>query len=293
MKILLGSSTLDSFGSIESWTYTMADHLKKEGHKVQVLTFKEGIMSQAIKAIAGVQVLRAVEEGDSWDLTLLNCETSTEYVLHSKAKVDKIIQTIHTGLQKPVIHERVKHVATYPHLAGLVNAKTKGPVKIIMHPIDLERFKPEEKRTHVLSMQSEHFNDTFVFPACYNLKLSLERRSPQKDPIFSIHNSMAKAHTVIAGGRSAAEALASGCRVIAVGENPSGVATMAGEIASAKEASNFLLYNYQGHPEKGKPSVNKIEKILQDPNYKEPEEYRSWAENYFNVKDKIRKYLNV
>ena len=219
MKILVGQNHLHTLGGTETFTYALVKYLLRYNHKVDVITLKEGIMSERIKKDfpqVNVNKLRK-----RYDLALVNHTSIVEAVRQSnyKCSVGTLIQTCHgivPALEQPHIAADY-HVSISREVSDHLKAQNFNS-DIIYNGIDLETFTfdfvPSVKPENIVSLSQSHEANHILSKVAEKLGAkSFVTFNKNYNPSFGIEKYLRDADLVFGLGRSAFEAMASGANV--------------------------------------------------------------------------------
>ena len=171
MNILMGNNTLDILAGSETWIYTLAAEMVKQGHKVTAFSHSLGFIATKLESL-GVKCISEINSSvggkikpfspfleessdEKYDVIICNHYAITRY-MHDKLPNIPIIATVHGILhgegdqiwpEHPVTEFKVDQ---YISVSEEVQDKLKSSYGIdsiiIRNFFDLERFKKEKKK---------------------------------------------------------------------------------------------------------------------------------------------------
>lgn len=216
MKILLTNNKMDGLGGSETFTYTMATELVKQGHQVHVFSFSRGLVSNKLGSLM-------VKSPDSkYDLILINHNNCLRKINRLRIKDYKIrlgiegykIMTCHgiyPSLEQPELGAD-KYVAVSEEVQEHLK-KLGFNSEVIRNGIDIERFAftyHNKLKTIVIACREQEAKDK-VKRACR--MLGLEYICIENN-VWNIENIFNSGQIVFGIGRTALEAMSCGNNVI-------------------------------------------------------------------------------
>lgn len=207
MKVLLTNHSLMYVGGTEKWTYTMAKCLHDRGHDVEVFSFLEGTTSERIKPYAKV----ISEIGTGYNVVWANHNTCQYQVLN---------------LDCPKVF--TSHGPAHPFEAPLAGAdhyvsvsrETRSKYasfcpKVITNGVDLDLFRPHRKqKKHAVIATKDKNTGVLVANCLSEMGWTFDAFHYTTSPVWDPSEKMNEAQVVIGCGRTAIEAMASGCDVL-------------------------------------------------------------------------------
>lgn len=293
MKILLTNNHLVTAGGTETYVYAMACELKRLGHEVEIFTFQPGAFSFKVTELTGIRIINSLEQLGKYDLILAN-HNSTVDVCSGKGF---IIQTCHGTLPKleqPSVKANAHVAISWEVLFYLENFGIKS--YIVSNGIDCERFKPvkplNENIQNVLSLcQNEEFNKVLALEF-ENRGIGFKYFNKFSNPVWNIEDHMNEADMVISLGRGAYEAMACGRVVLVLDHRPYQTMMGDGIIGIDPELSIFNS-NCSGRYHRYTDIDYMIDDAIKYYSINLGDSMRSIALRVFNIKNSIKKYLDI
>ena len=211
LNILVANNQLHMVGGSETFTYTLLEEIKSQGHNVEYFTLKKGVVSDRIEKNLGITFMSE----SRYDLILANHNTCVD-ALYKKGFTIQTCHGIFPKLEQPsrnanafvAISEEVQN-----HLALL-----DIPSLLIHNSINIERFRPirpvSSKLETVLSLCHSEEANQFVEEACKELDIKFIKAYKYENAVWDIENLINQADLVVGLGRSAYEGMACGRPVI-------------------------------------------------------------------------------
>lgn len=210
MKILVANHWLEKLGGSETFTYTLAGELVKQGHQVDLFTFRPGMVSERIRKDFGIGMKLKCQ----YDLILANHHTCVEKV----SKLGYTIQTCHgifPKLEQPSANAH-KHVSISEEVQDHLK-KMGFESDVILNGIDQTRFrysKPAVIPKMLLSMVHSDQANAVVRDACRMAKIEFRALNKYKNATWEVEKIIKQADIVVSLGRGAYEAMSSARAVI-------------------------------------------------------------------------------
>lgn len=142
MRILLTNNHLQNWAGSETWTYTMAKELVRQGHTVEVSTFHTGAVSDLLPTVP--------YPAEEYDLCIVNHNTCLEKLKHIKGYK---IFTCHGT--KPPQEKPIDGADAYVAISDEISEYMEGlgyKNTIIHNGVDRQRFAPTTIGKGVLSL---------------------------------------------------------------------------------------------------------------------------------------------
>ena len=208
MEILVANNQLKNLGGSETFTYTLAKELRRQGHEVDVFTNVPGLVSSKLEH----EKFKVFTEANQtkYDLVLASHKTCVEKLSH----LGYTIQTVHgttPKLEQPNLKANY-FVAISEEIKEHLKTKHNLESQVILNGIDCERFKPtrpiNQQLKKVLSLsQSDELNQKLK--KLFNDK-GIEFTSLNKfaNPVWNVEDYINDADLVVSLGRGAYEAMA-------------------------------------------------------------------------------------
>lgn len=293
MKILITNHWLKKLGGSETFTYTLAGELAKQGHKVELYTRVPGIVAKRI--CSNFYITRVTDpKARKYDLILANHNTCVHDVYPHQAP---IIQTCHgttPKLEQPAAFAD-KHVAiseeVKQHLSGMGIQST-----VILNGVDCNRFRPivplNKTIKTVLSLShSDELNN--LLKSIFALKgIKVITLNKFKNPVWAVENYINRADMVISLGRGAYEALACGRPVLILDKRPY-QQQMGDGLLTKTNAAKVLEHNCSGRAFKNTNINQMIDYAIANYNPALSGWYRILALQELNIERQVQKYLSL
>ncbi len=211
MKILVANHWLEKLGGSETFTYTLAGELVRQGHQVDLFTNRPGMISEKIYNDFGI----GMDLKKKYDLILANHHTCVDQIY----LLGFTIQTCHgifPKLESPSRHAHY-HVAisqeVHDHLE-IMGIESE----IILNGIDTDRFSPKkpvnDSPRSVLSLVHSDAANEVVKRACHIAGSKFSAVDKYKIQVWEMEDMINEADVVISLGRGAYEAMACGRNVV-------------------------------------------------------------------------------
>jgi len=290
LSILVATNHLKSLGGSETFTYTLANELRRQGYEPDIFTFHEGLISEKLM-VEGF----SFQTKDKYDLILANHITCVN-LLHTKGFT---IQTCHSTkipMEQPS-RNADQLVAISEEIKGHIRNKYKRESTVILNGIDCERFKPvnpiNDKLTKVLSLShSEELNQKLK--TLFNDRgIEFATINKYVDPVWNIEDYINDADMVIGLGRSAYEAMACGRPVLILDQRK-----YQGVMGDGlfDPGSDSIINNCSGRMYK----INDIDNLVDDSisgyekeSLKIGNLLREFALDNLNIELQVKKYLEI
>jgi len=299
-KILLGQNHLDTIGGTEAYTYAMAKQLTILGHQVDIVTLRQGPISELISRQFGCRINQF---NTSYDVAFLNHTTIINGIQHMFPG-GKIIQTCH-GIEPEIDNPRllklerpvsgVKHVSVSQEVADHLSSKGFDST-IIHNGIDCERFcptnaiSPEPKSIFSLS-QSPEFNQ-ILSEICKEKSLQFSFNNKFISPRFDVESLIQKSDIVFSLGRGAYESM-SCARAVIIADKRQYQSGMMDGIINSDNILGYLENNCSGRKTRREVSkqalIDEIEKY--DPT--QGIRNRQFALINLNIANQVEEYLKL
>jgi glycosyltransferase involved in cell wall biosynthesis len=232
MKVLLVNHTLDVYAGSETFTYTLAVELERQGHRVVCFSPRLGPLAEHLlqKGIAVTDDLMTVGE----EIDVVHGQHRYESLLAHARFPDKPMILVCHGIlpwqERPIktglnafryvaVSEEVERHVVDNHLVDACD------VAVIRNGIDLHRFRcrrPIEarpRRALILSNNIPERQCDVIRGACRRLNIDLRIVGEVNLPVWNVEDYINEADLVFSLGRGALEAMACKRAVIVYGYN--------------------------------------------------------------------------
>lgn len=274
MNVLITIRDLEELGGSQTFTYTLATALKAQGHSVQYMTKKEGIVSDKLKE-------QNIKKKSRKTFDLIICQHFRPK--SSVARGDSTIQIIH-GLidaEKPL-----KYIDKYFVISEEIKDALDIDATVINNPVDLERFKPQkpinERLTVVLSLCQGKQANNLVKMVCQDMGLKLKSMSKWDNRVFNVEDEINKADLVVTYGRGAYESLACGRPVVVFDSRDYTPSYSDGYLEREHHIKESMKNNFSGRRFKMKMTKQSLKAEFERYNYRFSHGYRLFAENNYD-----------
>lgn len=290
MKILVANRHLQGLGGSETFTYTLAAELKKQGHNVEYFTLYKGIASEKIEEL-GVPF----SSGINYDLIIAGQVRTIEELrkLHYTGPLVQVCHGAVTPGEQPhpgadayiaISQEVQKHLAE------------KGiDAPVILNGINCQRFKPRRKLRKKLKViaslvQTDEAHE-MVESAARQIGAEVIRANKYTDKIWEIEKLIDKADLVVSLGRGCYEAMACG-RPVVVFDKRRYQQQLADGYLLPEKYNDFVKNNCSGRFSVKTLSVDELAAELKKYNSGDGAELRKIALRELDVKKQIGKILD-
>lgn len=286
-SILVANNHLEHLGGSETYTYTLAEELKKQDFDVEYFTFHKGIVSDKLEKDINVRFMQKRK----YDLVLANHYTCVNH-LRNKGFIIQTCHGIYPDLEQPSPHAN-GYVAISQEVKDHLSQKNLES-KIILNGINTDRYKstaplqPEVKT--VLSLCQSDEANRIIEASCQAVGARLTTLNKFKSPIWHVEKMINKADLVIAIGRSAYEAMACGRPVIIFDHRSYFEPCGDGYVKNNLEHS--LLKNCSGRAFSKTFSVTEVVKEIKKFRMEDGSFFRNIALEKFNIARNAREYLD-
>lgn len=288
MKILVTNNHLKNLAGSETFTYTLAVELQRQGHDVEVFTFHQGKVS---KRLAGEGIPIRMGDLPSYDLILANHDTCVRAV----SQKGFTIQTCH-GIY-PKLEQPSKDADLYVSISQeIANHLTDQGFKskVIYNGVDCRRFYPKnpinEKVKTILSLSTSAKFNTKLARLCKLLNIKLITLNKFKNPQWNVEDFINMADLVISLGRGCYESLACG-RPVLVLDDRQYLSEMGDGLILPENIDEIILYNCSGRRYKRRDTEKMLAEAIDNYDPKLSEFYRNFALENLNVEKQVQKYL--
>ena len=221
MKILLTNHDLSLYAGTETFVYTLAIELQREGHEVVCFSPRLGAVAQRLVS-AGVTVTADLAAAPD-DVDVIHAHHRYESLLARTRYPDRpMIFTGHGVLpwqEQPAVDalDASRYVAVSEEVRDHLVARHRVPadqVVIVRNGIDLERFRartpvsPEPRHALILSNYMPARQRAQVRRVCRAMGITV-REAGAGNALWAVEDEIARADLVFGLGRSALEAMAS------------------------------------------------------------------------------------
>jgi glycosyltransferase involved in cell wall biosynthesis len=293
MKILLANNKLRYLGGTETYTYTLAGQLIKNGHQVEAFTFRPGLISDRLKQDFCVNLSSGKQK---YDVILANHTTCVKHL--RELNPGFIIQTCHgvtTALEQPSPFAHA-HVAISEELSLHVHEITGKPAPVILNGIDCTRFRPvtpvNKRIKKVLSLAHNEALNSMLEKEFSKYGIRLYTLNKLKAPVWNVEDYINRADLVVSLGRGAYEAMACGRPVLVVDHRP-GRELKGDGIILPRNIDEFIHYNCRGQARRESNVSRLVEQAIA---YYSPEAGR-WCREYalenLNIESQTEKYISL
>jgi hypothetical protein len=293
LNILVASNHLLNIAGSETFTYTIAHELHKQGHKVDIFTFNEGKVSKKLEKLG----LKVNKLQPNYDLIIASHRSTVDKLAHLGFTI-QICHGIYPKLEQPSEKANV-HVAISKEVQDHVINLGFANCKLIHNSIDIKRFKATHpigsSVRRVLSfVRSQKLND--------QLKFLLEKRGIRDFTVIDDTNIQKRkwdteklinqADLVISLGRGAYEAMACGRPVLVLDARP--YQDLLGDgIITKENYEKILEYNCSGRAFQRLNVEEMVDEALKYYAKNKSMFYRSIATSNFDVSSNVKKYINL
>ena len=214
MKILVTNNHLKMLAGSETFTYTLANELKRQGHQVEVFTLHPGLVSAQLRA-EGFKILTKKSDLGKYDLILANHTTCVQMAFQKGFT----IQTCHglkNKLEQPSKFAHF-HVAISEEISKKLHREGYSN-EVILNGVNCVRFSPKlavnpiVKKVLSLSF-SEPFNDALRF-ILSPYGIAVTTLNKYKNPVWDVEDYINDSDLVISLGRGVYESMACGRPVV-------------------------------------------------------------------------------
>lgn len=292
MKILVANHWLKKKAGSETFTYTLCEELRKQGHEVDLFTHVTGEISRRICNNFKIKLVSAYND-DHYDLILANHKTTVE-VLSSKGFTVQTVHGIYPKLEKPNLKANM-FVAISKEIKEWLETRDLYS-ELIWNGIDCKRFrilsKINQQPKKVLSLStSEPFNQQ-LRTEFLKRGITLIALNKFKNPVWDVENYMNNVDMVISLGRGAYEALACG-RPVLVLDNRQYMEVKGDGIVTPENILDLIECNFSGRKLNRNNVPEMIDEALELYDYRNSDFYRNFAFNNLNIEKQVQKYLNL
>ncbi|MDN3666483.1 glycosyltransferase family 2 protein [Algibacter miyuki] len=287
-NILVATSSLDSIGGSETFTYAIIEELSKyPKFNVEYFTFNKGSISEKIEKNLGVGFMSFKK----YDLILANHNTVVEKLY----KRGTIIQTCH-GIY-PKLEQPSKKATGFVAISQEVqnHLGVKGfASKLIYNSINLNRFFPKKeikkKPKTVLSLCHSEEANSVIMKLAKDLGLEYLQAFKYENPIWNIEDLINKADLVFGLGRSAYEAMSCGRPVIVYDKRRYFAGYSDGYV---KDVLGFsLVNNCSGRYSKKELTLDQLKIEVQKYNSDDQYFFRGFADKELDIRKNMVKYID-
>ena len=291
-KILIGCNHLNKFGGSETYTFTLAQELSKQGFEVDVFTRQTGTVSDKISGFAKIINLKQLVKNE-YSLALISHNTIFVADIKAKTKVH-ICHGIFPFMEQASFRSDVvvcisKEVQDHSKLKGF-------DCKLIHNLIDTERFKStrpiSRKLTSILSLcQGEEANE-ILSDICKELNINFTAFNKFDKAVWEIENEINKADLVVSLGRGAMESMACG-RSVLVFDSRKYTGNYSDGLLLQNNFKDLLEHNFSGRKFKYKGTKEFIKNQLLKYNSEQGAINRQLAVKNFSAKNIAKQLLNL
>lgn len=211
MRVLLANNHMALLGGTETWTYTMAHELSRQGHEVDVFTFEPGYVSDMCKPFS-----RVVAKPDGkYDVLIINHHTCLEalqevpgykiFTSHGPAGLENAKAGADAYVSVSEETQRKLHAAGFDST-------------VIRQPIDLDRFAPDkelhDEPQRILALSKSHIGAEWVKLAAHTIGAEMAWLRGWDRARWDMPEQINNADIVVSCGRGAVEAMACGRAVL-------------------------------------------------------------------------------
>ena len=286
-SILVANNHLEHLGGSETYTYALAEELKRQNFDVDYFTFSKGWVSRKLETDLGIKF----RQKKRYDLILANHYTC---VNHLRLR-GFVIQTCHG------IYPELEQPSPYANGYVAISQEVKDhlwqkqlPSKVILNGINIERYKSitplhKEVQTVLSLCQSEEAN-RIIEASCKAAGVDLITLNKNKNPEWHVEKVINRADLVVAIGRSAYEAMACGRPVIIFDHRSYFKPCGDGYVRDQLERS--LLKNCSGRYSNKAFSVAEVTGEIRKFRREDGNFFRNFALNKLNIANTVQEYLN-
>lgn len=289
MRILVANHWLAKLGGSETFTYTLIGELVRQGHRVDLHTNIEGIVSDKIQK--DFRVVNVID--GKYDLVLANHYTTVEK-LYARGFVIQTCHGIFPRLEQPSPRAHY-HVSISDEVQFYLN-KLGFPSDVILNGIDQRRFRLEKEINKVpkvlLSMvQSEEAN-AVVKRACNLAGVKYTVAKKYKVPIWEMEEMINGADIVVSLGRGAYEAMSCG-RTVIVYDNRKYFDSCGDGYLTLPDLHESIRNNCSGRRFKKKFTAESLAAEILRHQRVDADSLHGYAKENLNMELQVQKYLKI
>ncbi|SDD28304.1 glycosyltransferase [Niabella drilacis] len=286
-SILIANNHLENLGGSETYTYALAEELKKQDFEVDYFTFQKGWVSDKLEADLGIKF----RQKRRYDLILANHHTCVNH-LRLRGFVIQTCHGIYPELEQPSPYAN-GYVAISQEVKEHLSQKNL-PSKIILNGINVDRYKSEtplnsEVQTVLSLCHSEEANN-ILEASCKATGVDLITLNKYKNPEWHVEKVINKADLVVGIGRSAYEAMACGRPVIIFDHRSYFKPCGDGYVKDQLERS--LLKNCSGRYFNKPFSVAEVAREIKKFRREDGKFFRNFALTKLNITHTVQEYLD-
>jgi glycosyltransferase involved in cell wall biosynthesis len=285
VRILVTNHWLRKLGGSETFTYTLAGELVRQGHDVDLFTMAAGEVSNRIKKDFGIPT----RVRESYDLILANHHTTVDFVFQRGLT----LQTCHgisPRLEKISPNAQIK-VAISQEVADHISTSN-----IIWNGIDCDRFIDSKKLSttpkRLLSLVHGDKANQIIKAACLKLGIDFIEINKYKTQVWDMPGEINQADIVVSLGRGAYEAMSCGRPVIVFDSRPYQDCFGDGYV-NEENIHELMKNNCSGRRYKKKFTVDSLIEEIKKYNIENGQFLRNFAFQNLNMKKQVKKYLDL
>lgn len=288
MKILVANHWLEKIGGSETFTYTLAGELVRQGHQVDLFTFRPGMVSERIRKDFGV----GMKLGSKYDLILANHNTC----VNKLSRLGFTIQTCHgifPKLEQPSANAHI-HVSISEEVRDHI-FKMGFKSSVIWNGIDQLRFRatiPKGKPLTLLSMVHSDAANAVVRDACKIAGIKFIALNKYKNAVWEVEKIITDADMVVSLGRGAYEAM-SCARSVIIYDSRKYFDSCGDGYLNIPILYESIRNNCSGRRYKKKYNAKSLADEINQYHYSDAENLCRFAEKNLNIEKQVNEYLKL
>lgn len=300
MKILMINHTLDYYAGSETFTYTLAVELQREGHEIICFSPKLGPLAERIRK-KGIEVTDDLSTIDT-DIDVIHAHHRHETLIAYTRFADKPIILVCHGIlpwqeQPPMSRLNIyRYVAVSEEVRNhLIHNHHIDPneIEIIRNSIDLTRFYCKQpihsvpKSAIIVSNYMTEQQRLLIRKVCERLNIRVNLVGFIDKSVWDIEEHINQADIVFALGRSALEAMACRRVVIVYDYNGAdGIVTPENYYLLRKKNFSGRTNNFQYNEEKLLREIEKYSQTI-------PDEIFKFIEKEHNIRNIAKQFIDL
>lgn len=300
MKILMINHTLDYYAGSETFTYTLAVELQREGHEIICFSPRLGPLAERIRK-KGIEVTDDLSTIHT-DIDVIHAHHRHETLLAYTRFADKPIILVCHGIlpwqeQPPMSRLNIYRYVTVSeevrdHLVHNHHIDSKE-IEIIRNGVDLTRFFCKEpikfvpKSAIVISNYMTDQQRFLVRKVCERLNISLNLLGFIDKSVWDVEEHINQADIVFALGRSALEAMA--CRRVVIVYDYNG----ADGIVTPENFCLLRKKNFSGRTNKFQYDEAKLLREIEEYSPTMPDEILKFIEREHNIRNIAKQFIDL
>lgn len=286
-SILIANNHLNSLGGSETYTYTLAEELVRQGFNVEYFTFDKGLVSAKMEKDLGI----GFRQKRKYDLILANHHTCVNH-LRLRGFIIQTCHGIYPELEQPSPYAN-GYVAISQEVKDHLNRKQLES-RVILNGININRYTsttPLHKDVQtVLSLCHSNEANAIIKAACTAIGADLKTLNKFENPVWNVEQIINKADLVVGIGRSAYEAMACGRPVIIFDHRAYFRPCGDGYVKDKLERS--LLKNCSGRYCNRAFSVPDVISEIKKFKWEDGNYFRNFALRKLNIRNTVEEYLD-